>query len=118
MRGLTCTLTSTPALQSTLLALDVLQVAEGADVGLTVDPAAARAQVLWPWAHVVGGQAQYELLMGVIWCVTSCSNCGERCDEVCDEGVMKSNPSSEPVSTVCLAFAAIAASWYRLAQIC
>ena len=37
-------------------------------MGVSVDPGAARLQVHWPWAHLVAGQAQYELLMGLLWC--------------------------------------------------
>ncbi len=37
-------------------------------MGVEVDPAAARVRVHWPWAHLLAGQAQYELLLGVIWC--------------------------------------------------
>lgn len=44
-----------------------LQVADGADVGISVDPAMAKVHVHWPWMHLLAGQAQYELVMGFFW---------------------------------------------------
>lgn len=45
----------------------MIQVVDGADVGITADQSTARVLVDWPWAHLLAGQAQYELMLGVCW---------------------------------------------------
>lgn len=34
---------------------------------MVLDPVTMKVAVDWPWAHLLAGQPQYELLMGVCW---------------------------------------------------